>query len=73
MINEIFRQVRPGADVESSSDLVADYALDSLDAAVIIAEIEKRYNISIKIEDINVDNLRTKQTILDMIERNGNI
>lgn len=73
MINEIFRQVRPGADVESSSDLVADYALDSLDAAVIIAEIEKRYNISIKIEDINVDNLRTKQTILDMIERNGNV
>lgn len=69
-INEIFQQVRPGADIENSQNLVEDYSLDSFDLMILMEEISKNYSITIGYEDFKMDNFLTKQTILDMIERN---
>lgn len=69
-INEIFQQVRPGADIDNSQNLVEDYSLDSFDLMILMEEISKNYSITIGYEDFKMDNFLTKQTILDMIERN---
>ena len=70
MIEEIFQKIRPGANIKESKDIINDYSLDSFDVAGLIADIEEQYKINIAIEDINVENFRTYQSICDMIERN---
>ena len=70
MIEEIFQKIRPWANIKESKDIINDYSLDSFDVAGLIADIEEQYKINIAIEDINVENFRTYQSICDMIERN---
>lgn len=70
MIDEIFKQFRQGANIRESSDLVTDYSLDSFDIANLVAEIEEKYSITIAMEDIDMENFRTIETIEKMIERN---
>lgn len=69
-INEIFAQVRPEADIDRSNNLVEDYSLDSFDLVILMEEISKNYGIVIGHEEFNMDNFLTKQSILDMVERN---
>ncbi len=69
-INEIFQQVRPGADIENSKNLIEDYSLDSFDIMILMEEISKNYNINIGCEDFKMENFISKQAILDMIDRN---
>lgn len=69
-VTKIFQQVRPGADIENSTNLIADYSLDSFDIMILMEEITKNYNIIIGCDDFKMENFLTKQTIQDMIDRN---
>ena len=72
-LNEIFNGIRPGIDIDNSADLVDDYTLDSFDVIVLISEIERVYGITVTVNDIKIDNFRTKGAVIEMIERNGGV
>lgn len=69
MLEEIFKKLRPDADINNSSDLVSDYMLDSFDMLTLITEINKVYNIKIKTEYMDINNFKTKESILHMINQ----
>ncbi len=71
MLDAIFKKIRPDSNIDFSSNLIEDYLLDSFDIIILIEEISAAYNIIIDQNDINMANFMTKQTILDMIQRNG--
>lgn len=69
MIENIFKKLRPEADINNSVDLVRDYMLDSFDIIKLIAEINKAYSINIRTEFMDINNFRTKESILNIINQ----
>lgn len=69
---ELLKRIMPEVDFESSSNLIDDGVLDSLDIVSIISEIEEEYKIEIDPNEIDPDNFQSAVTMLKMIEKSSN-
>lgn len=70
MLKQIFAKIRPGACVENSEDIVGDYGLDSFDIIDLIAQIELSYKLKLNLDDIQMDDFHTFESINNLIKRN---
>ena len=69
---ELLKRIMPEVDFESSSNLIDDGVLDSMDIVSIIQEIEEEYKIEIDPNEIDPDNFQSAVTMLKMIEKSSN-
>lgn len=70
MLKQIFAKIRPGVDAENSKDIVGDYGLDSFDIIDLITQIELSYKIKLNLDDIQMDDFHTFESINNLIKRN---
>ena len=70
-INELLEKVRPEMNFMESEDFVEGGFLDSFDIFTLVAEIDKKYLISIDGEDIIPENFKNIKTISDLLRKYG--
>lgn len=68
---EILNNIKPEVDFESAEYLVDEGILDSIEIVEIITEIEIKFNILIKPDQIDPDNFQSAQTMWSMIQSAG--
>ena len=66
---EILNEVKPGVDFENDTDLIGHGVLDSITMVTLVMELNDAFDIEITPVDIVPENLKTVQTIYDMIQR----
>lgn len=67
MFVERFHIERPSAD----TDLLESGILDSFQFVELVLELEQRFGLRIKLEDIELDDLRTLSRIARLVAANG--
>lgn len=68
-IYQILHGLKPGTDFESSSNLVDEGLLDSLEILELIDNLSEMYGIIIEADDIDPDNFISVKKIWEMVER----
>ena len=68
-ILEILNSIRPEVDFESSINFIEDGYLDSLDIIILVAELEKNFNISISGELIIPENFSSITSIQTLVNK----
>jgi len=66
---KLLKELRPGADVENSSDLIGDRILDSLSLTILIARLDQEFDIEITPDDLMPENFATADTIAELVKR----
>jgi acyl carrier protein len=66
-ILEVLKKIRPECDFENSSDYIQDGYLDSFDIVLIIAELDRLFNISILGEDIVPENFASVDNLCKIV------
>ena len=70
-IVEILTGIRPEFNFSDSADFIGDGMLDSYDIIVLVAELDKKYGISIAGVDIVPENLRNIASIEKLLAKYG--
>ena len=72
-IIDIIREIS-GMDIESikKSQLIEDGILDSFSLLVLISEIEKKENISLNMDNFDINDFKNIHSIISYIEKNRN-
>jgi len=70
-ILEILQNIRPEFDFSTSNNYFADGMLDSFDMVLLVNEIEKVYNISIRGLDIIPENFNSLSSIEQLLAKYG--
>ena len=68
-ISEILRE-KSSVDVGVVEDLIDAGVLDSLTFVELILELEQRFNLSVDITSLELDDLRSVERIVDFVIRN---
>lgn len=68
-IEEILKGIRPEFNFSESDDFIGDGMLDSYDIIVLVAELDKKYGISIAGVDILPENLRNIASIQKLLAK----
>jgi len=68
-IASIIKNIRPDINIETSSLLIDDAILDSLDIIRLISELESEYNISIPADAITPEGLNSIESIQKLINK----
>ena len=66
---EILSSLHPDVDFESTSDLVDDGILDSLDIVTLVTEINSEFDVTIPAEDIVPENFNSAEALMALIEK----
>jgi len=53
------------------TDLLEGGVLDSLQFVELLLQLERRFGLQVKVDDINLDDLRTLERIARLVARNG--
>ena len=69
---KLLKTIKPDIDFNTSNNLVGEGILDSLDIVNIISAVETEYKITINPDEIDPDNFRSVESILNMIKREAN-
>lgn len=67
----ILQELRPDSDFVVSTDFIEDYLLDSFDIISLTTELEEKYNIQIKTDDIIPENYQSVEAIAGLIRKCG--
>lgn len=68
-IIDILKNIKPGVNLESSSNLVEDGVIDSFDIITLISELNDTFNCSIGVLDLEPENFKTIDTITELVKR----
>jgi len=68
-IEEILKGIRPEFKFSDSEDFIADGMLDSYDVLMLVAELDKSFEISIAGADIVPENLRNIASIKRLLAK----
>ncbi len=71
-LKEVVKEVKPSAEVTSTSEFQKDLGFDSLDNMSMLFEVEKVFKIKIPDADINVDNFSSIPRMVSYLERRLN-
>ena len=66
---EILTSLHPDVDFSSTSDLVDDGILDSLDIVTLVTEIDAEFDVTIPAEEIVPENFNSADALMALIER----
>ena len=66
---KILNDLHPEVDFASTSDLVDDGILDSLDIVTLITEIHEAFDVTIPAEEIIPENFNSVEDMMALIER----
>ena len=64
---ELLTEVCPGVDFEWETALVDDGILDIPDIAMIVAELQLEYDVTITVDDLVPENFNSVDAIMDML------
>ena len=70
-IAKIINTIRPEEDFNQSENFIEDGLLDSFDIVLFVAELEKSFSISIDGIDIIPENLKSFQSIHNLLKKYG--
>ena len=68
-IEQIFREALSIEPPPSDTDLIAAGLLDSLSVVTLLVELEDRFGVTVRLEDIDLDSLRTLKRLANLVER----
>ena len=66
---EILTSLHPDVDFATTSDLVDDGILDSLDIVTLVTEIDAEFDVTIPAEEIVPENFNSAEALMSLIER----
>ena len=66
---EILTSLHPDVDFATTSDLVDDGILDSLDIVTLVTEIDAEFDVTIPAEEIVPENFNSAEALMALIER----
>lgn len=66
---EILTSLHPDVDFTTTSDLVDDGILDSLDIVTLVTEIDAEFDVTIPAEEIVPENFNSAEALMALIER----
>lgn len=67
----ILETIRPEFDFAASEDFVTDGMLDSFDIVTLVAELEKRFSVSIDGTEIVPENFSSLNAIQSLLKKHG--
>ena len=66
---EILKEVRPDVDFENETALIDDGLLDSYDVVSIISEIDDKFDVQIRINELEPENFNSVKEIWSLIQK----
>lgn len=66
---EILEAIKPGFDFESSTALIDDGILTSMDIIKLVSDLQDEFDVDIAVTDLVPENFNNIQAIMDMIKR----
>lgn len=72
-ILEILRKIRSDLDYTKETGLLTDEVFDSFDILLLLAEINEKLHIEIKVEDITEENFDSCEAICKYLEKRENM
>lgn len=66
---ELLKGVRPDVDFENETELIDDGILDSFDVVSIISEIDDRFDVQIRINELDPENFNSAEAIWNLIQK----
>ena len=66
---EILTSLHPDVDFTTTSDLVDDGILDSLDIVTLVTEIDAEFDVTIPAEEIVPENFNSAEALMALIDR----
>lgn len=66
-IKEILREIKPDI-LKFDKDLINEGIVDSFDIVRIVAELEEEFNIQFNIEEIESDNFKSVNNIINLVK-----
>ena len=66
---EILKSIRPDVDFENETELIDEGILDSFDVVSIISEIDDKFDVQIRINELDPDNFNSSEAIWDLVCR----
>ena len=65
----ILKGVRADVDFENETGLIDDGILDSFDVVAIISEIDDRFGVQIRINELDPENFNSAEAIWNLIQK----
>jgi acyl carrier protein len=66
---ELLKGVRADVDFENETALIDDGILDSFDVVAIISEIDDKFDVQIRINELDPDNFNSAESIWNLIQK----
>ena len=66
---ELLKGVRADVDFENDTELIDDGILDSFDVVAIISEIDDKYGVQIRINELDPENFNSVENIWNLIRK----
>lgn len=66
---ELLQGIRPDVDFENETALIDDGLLDSFDVVAIISEIDDKFDVQIRINELDPDNFNSAEAIWNLIQK----
>ena len=66
---DLLKGVRADVDFENETELIDDGILDSFDVVAIISEIEDRFGVQIRINELDPENFNSAESIWNLIQK----
>ncbi len=65
---EILKSIRPDVDFENETELIDEGILDSFDVVSIISEIDDKFDVQIRINELDPENFNSAEAIWNLIQ-----
>ncbi len=66
---ELLQGIRPDVDFENETALIDDGLLDSFDVVAIISEIDDKFDVQIRINELDPENFNSAEAIWNLIQK----
>ena len=66
---DILTSLHPDVDFRTTTDLIDDGILDSLDIVTLVTEIDAEFDVTIPAEEIVPENFNSAEALMALIER----
>ncbi|MBS1445359.1 MAG: acyl carrier protein [Odoribacter sp.] len=66
---ELLQGIRPDVDFENEIALVDDGILDSMDIVSIISELDDKFDVQVRINELDPDNFNSMESIWELVQK----
>lgn len=66
---KILEKIKPGYDFKSSTTLIDDGVLTSIDIIKLVSDLQDEFDVDITVTDLVPENFNSAQAMMDMIKR----